>query len=310
MSTDTRTATFESPTPIDVSFALQAARLELVASDRTTTVVTVAPRNPSRAGDLNAVQQLAVEYTTGQLSIVAPKRWSIIGPGNDSIVVTIELPAGSTVGGEIAFGNVRGTGRLGDTRIKSSYGELAFDELGAADLKTSSGDIAIGASTGDFELTTSNGGIRADILDGSGSAKTSNGEIAIGEVTGALQARASYGGIRVDYAGPETFAKIAYGNLHIGEVVEGSVKLEGNGGDIKVGVPEGTAAWLDVNSAKGFVRNELTAGTAPQPGDKTVEIRARVTWGDIVIHRPVNRRPGERRAPQASTKTVKKEGNE
>jgi len=302
MSTDIRTITFESPTPIDFSFALQAARLELVASDRVDTVVTIAPRSPNRAGDLALVQQIGVEHSADRLEIIAPKRWSILGPGNDSVVITIELPTDSRVGGEIAFGNVRGTGRLGDIQIKSSYGELSFDEVGAAELKTSSGDIAIGVATGDFELTTSNGGIRADILDGSGSVKTSNGEISVGEVTGALQARASYGGIRIDYAGTETFAKIAYGNLHIGEVVEGSVKLEGNGGDIKVGVPEGTAAWLDVNSAKGFVRNELNAGSAPQPGDKTVEIRARVTWGDIVIHRPVNRRPGERRTSKKGNK--------
>ena len=36
--------------PIEVSFALQAARLELVASDRRDTVVTVAPRNPDAIG--------------------------------------------------------------------------------------------------------------------------------------------------------------------------------------------------------------------------------------------------------------------
>jgi hypothetical protein len=286
---------FSTPAPIEVSFELQAARLEFVASDRSDTVVTVAPRNPERQGDLNAVQQTTVELTDGRLSIISTTRvWKIIG-SSDSIVVTIELPNDSRIGGKIAFGNVRGTGRFADTRIKSSYGDLAFDELGPAELRTSSGDITVGSVTGDVDLNTSNGGIRVDVIDGSAVAKTSNGEIAIGEVTGSLQANTSTGSIRVDYAGSETFAKIAYGNIHIGEVVQGSVRLEGAYGDLQVGVPEGTAAWLDLNSAKGFVRNELTADSAPQPGEKTVEVRARVNWGDIVIHRPVNRRPGERR---------------
>jgi hypothetical protein len=313
MSTDTR-FTFNSPAPIEVSFDLQAARLELVASDRADTVVTVAPRNPNRQGDLNAVQLTTAELVDGKLTIFSPRTaWRIIGP-SDSIVVTVELPHDSTVGGKLAFGNVRGTGRFADTRIKSSYGDLAFDALGAAEIRTSSGDINVGTASGDVDLHTSNGNIRADIIngsatlttsngsiqvdfiDGSATAKTANGEIAIGEVTGVLEASTSTGGIRVDYAGTETFAKIAYGNIRIGEAAEGSVRLDGAYGDLEVGVPEGTAAWLDLNSVKGFVRNELTREAAPQPGDKTVEVRARVNWGDIVIHRPVNRRPERRSA--------------
>jgi hypothetical protein len=295
------TKTFSTPTPLEVDFDLQAARLDLVASDRNDTVVTIAPRNPNRKGDVEAVQGTTVEFANNRLTIVAPKGWKIIGP-SDSLVVTIELPTGSTVGGKIAYGNIRGTGRLADTRIKSSYGDLAFDEIAAAELHTSYGDVSVGAATGDVDLTSSYGGIRVDLIEGSATVKTSYGEISIGEVTGTLQASANTGGIRVDYAGSETNAKIAYGNIKIGEAAEGSVRLEGSGGDLEVGVPEGTAAWLDLNSAKGFVRNELKAESAPAPGDKTVEVRARVTWGDIVISRPVNRRPGERRTPKTPKK--------
>jgi DUF4097 and DUF4098 domain-containing protein YvlB len=295
------TKTFSTPAPLEVDFDLQAARLDLVASERNDTVVTIAPRNPNRKGDVEAVQGTTVEFANNRLTIVAPKGWKIIGP-SDSLVVTIELPTGSTIGGKIAYGNVRGTGRLADTRIKSSYGDLAFDEIAAAELHTSYGDVSVGAATGDVDLTSSYGGIRVDLIEGSATVKTSYGEISIGEVTGTLQASANTGGIRVDYAGSETNAKIAYGNIKIGEAAEGSVRLEGSGGDLEVGVPEGTAAWLDLNSAKGFVRNELTAESAPAPGDKTVEVRARVTWGDIVISRPVNRRPGERRTPKTPKK--------
>jgi DUF4097 and DUF4098 domain-containing protein YvlB len=293
MSTDIRT-TFDTPTPIDVSFALQGARLDLLATDRADTVVTIAPRNPNRAGDVNASQQTTAELVDGTLTIVQPKEWKIKGPSN-SIVVTVELPSDSIINGTIAYGNVRGRGRVGTTHVKSSYGDIAFEELGSAELHTSYGDVTVLEARGDAQLTTAYGAVRADVIEGAATVKTSYGEITIGEVAGALTANVSTGGIRVDYAGSETFAKIAYGSIRIGEVEQGSVRLEGSGGDLEVGVPEGTAAWLDLNSAKGYVRNELTADAAPQPGDKTVEIRARVTWGDIVIHRPVNRRPGERR---------------
>src|SRR5688572_8630296 len=102
--------TFSTPTPIEVSFALQAARLELVASDRRDTVVTVAPRNPSRAGDVTAVEQTSVTFADGRITIIGPRRWNLFGQ-TDSIVVTVELPNSSTVGGEVSYGNVRGTGR-------------------------------------------------------------------------------------------------------------------------------------------------------------------------------------------------------
>ena len=286
--------TFASPTPIRVDFELHSARLEFVAGERTDTLVTVEPRNPSRSGDVNAVRGTTVDFVDGHLSIVQPKRWNILGPNADTIFVTIELPVGSAVIGTIAMGNVRGTGRVGVCTIKSSYGDLIFDETAAAELRTSSGDIAIGAIRGDTELQTSNGAIRVDLIDGSGSAKTSNGDIVIGEVTGSLETKVGSGGIRIDVAGPETFAKIAYGNARIGQVAQGSVRLEGAYGELEVGVPEGTSAWLDLNSAHGFVRNELKADTAPQAGDRTVEVRARVNWGDIVVRRPVTHRPGDR----------------
>jgi hypothetical protein len=52
-----------------------------------------------------------------------------------------------------------------------------------------------------------------------------------------------------------------------------------------VGIREGTAAMLDVRSAFGSVRNSLTASDGPQPSDQKVELRARTSFGDIVIHR-------------------------
>jgi hypothetical protein len=67
--------------------------------------------------------------------------------------------------------------------------------------------------------------------------------------------------------------------------VRGSVELGTAYGELEVGVREGTAARLDVRSQFGNVRNLLTASDGPQPSDQRVEVRARTSFGDIVIRR-------------------------
>jgi hypothetical protein len=63
------------------------------------------------------------------------------------------------------------------------------------------------------------------------------------------------------------------------------VVVETAAGELEIGVREGTAAWLDLVTRFGTVRNTLDAGGAPTPGDATATIRARTSVGDIVISR-------------------------
>jgi hypothetical protein len=90
----------------------------------------------------------------------------------------------------------------------------------------------------------------------------------------------------VDQARAGVVAKSAHGNIRLGEVVSGSVVLETRVGDVEVGIREGTAAWLDVNTSVGNVHNALDAAEAPEPSAPTVEVRARTSFGDVLIRRP------------------------
>jgi DUF4097 and DUF4098 domain-containing protein YvlB len=80
-------------------------------------------------------------------------------------------------------------------------------------------------------------------------------------------------------------AKSANGDVRLGEVARGSVVLETGLGDVEVGIPEGTAAWLDVRSGTGRVHSELEAAEAPEPSAETVEVRARTAAGNVLISR-------------------------
>ena len=56
-------------------------------------------------------------------------------------------------------------------------------------------------------------------------------------------------------------------------------------GDLEIGIAEGTAAWLEVNTGFGHVRNLLKNATRPEETDETVEVRGRTSYGDITIRR-------------------------
>jgi hypothetical protein len=71
----------------------------------------------------------------------------------------------------------------------------------------------------------------------------------------------------------------------VGEVARGSVVLGTATGDLDIGIADGTAAWLDVNTGFGHVRNQLDNATQPDETARTVEVRGRTSYGDITIHR-------------------------
>jgi DUF4097 and DUF4098 domain-containing protein YvlB len=116
--------------------------------------------------------------------------------------------------------------------------------------------------------------------------KNSNGDTWVGRAAGELRVNAANGNIAIDVAQAGVVAKSANGDVRLGEAVRDTVVLETKLGDLEVGIPEGTAAWLDVRAGAGRVRNALEAADAPGPSAETVEVRARTTAGDVVIGRP------------------------
>ena len=80
-------------------------------------------------------------------------------------------------------------------------------------------------------------------------------------------------------------AKTKYGQVRVHDAVRGSLDLETAYGTVEAGVREGTAAWLEIEAKSGRVRNLLTATDGPADSGETVEIRARTSYGNVVIRR-------------------------
>jgi hypothetical protein len=279
---------FDTPEPITADIQIYLGQVRIHASDRADTVVEVRPSDPSTEASVQAAEQTIVEFSGGRLLVKGPKpkalSYLLVMPRRGSIDVIVDLPAGSRVEAEVAA-DLIATGPLGQTVLRSSNGDLRLEETGPLEAKTSNGDISVDRVTGPAEATASHGAIRIGTIDGPGMVKTSTGAITLGEATGDLQLKTAHGDINIDRVLADLTAKTAHGRIRIGAAVSGTLHLENGYGKVGVGIAEGTAAWLDLQSKNGVVRNTLTATEGPDTAGTVVEVHAHTNWGDIDIHR-------------------------
>ncbi|MFJ5719159.1 DUF4097 family beta strand repeat-containing protein [Streptomyces sp. NPDC093149] len=274
---------FDTPEAISVTARVEAGSIQFTAGDRLDTVVEMRPRNPEKDLDVRTVEQTEVTYAGGVLTVRTPK--SNLFGRTGVVDVTVELPTGSGIDMTGAWTQVLGEGRLGEVRVKTSSGDVRLDTTGPLKLTASHGSITVDRIEGTAEITTSSGSLRVGLVDGPAVLKNSHGTTTVGAATGELRVSGANGDIEIRRAEDSVTATTAHGTLRVGEVARGTVQLETSYGAIEVGVREGTAAWLDVTSVSGQVRNTLTASEAPEETEDTVKVRARTRHGNIDIRR-------------------------
>jgi DUF4097 and DUF4098 domain-containing protein YvlB len=277
---------FATPEPISVTLELGVGEVRVTASDRATTVVDVRPSDDSDESDVKAAAQVRVDFTAGTLRITGPKgRMFDFSRKTRSVDITVDLPSGSRLTADTQVGSVRCTGRLGETRLKTAVGHFALEHTGALRLDTSAGHVTADVVDGGAEVATGSGKVRLGSVAGPAVVKNSNGDTTIDAVEGDVRVRAANGDITVERAAANVDAKTSNGTVRLGEVARGTVALGTSMGDLHIGVAEGTAAWLAVDTAFGRVRNLLDTTDRPADTDETVEVRGHTACGDITVHR-------------------------
>jgi Putative adhesin len=262
--------TFDTPEPVSLNLELGVGDVSIVASDRVDTVVEVAPSNPADSSDVAAAEGTRVEYAHGELKITAPKGWKRHGfrGGHESIDVRVELPTGSQLRGDVGVATLRCSGTLGECRYK-----------------TGAGDITIEQVAGTTELTTGIGAVRVDRIGGLTTVKNGNGDTWIGDAAGDLQVKSANGKIAVEQSNAAVKAKTANGDIRLDAVTGGTIVAESACGKVDIALRTDLAAWLDLHTGFGRVRNLLDACDGPGPSEATIEVRARSSFGDITVRR-------------------------
>lgn len=278
--------TFATPQPIAATIELVVGDARITASDRDDTVVQVRPSDDSHEPDVRAAQQTRVEYSAGSLLVKAAKQRGL-GPFGKpgSIDVTIDLPTGSALEADASIGAFHSIGRLGACRVKTALGDVHLGATAALDVNTAVGAIVVDQVAGDAEVRTGSGTVRVGAIEGSAVFKNSNGDSRIGQISGDLRVNAANGDIIVDHAHRDVSAATANGDVRIGELACGSASLKTGFGQIEVGIRAGTAARLDAHTSFGRVDNHLDVADSPEPSDRTLDLRAHTSYGDIVIRR-------------------------
>ncbi|MFE3826206.1 DUF4097 domain-containing protein [Streptomyces sp. NPDC059092] len=274
---------FDTPAPISVAARVEAGSLQFTAVGRLDTVAEVRPRDPKRDQDVRAADQTEVTYVNGVLTVRTPKPHLLGRTG--TVDVTVELPTGSHVDVTGAWTQVLGEGRLGDVHVKTSSGDVRLDTTGPLRLTAAHGSITVDRVEGPAEISTSSGSLRVGLINGPAVLKNSHGTTTVDAATGELRVSGANGDIEIRRAEDSVTATTAHGTLRVGEVARGTVQLETSYGAIEIGIRVGTAAWLDVSSGSGQVRNTLTASETPEEAEDTVKVRARTRHGNIDVRR-------------------------
>jgi hypothetical protein len=279
--------TFETPQPIAVTVDVFVGHVEVVASDRTDTVVEVRPSDPAKKEDVRGAQETEIDFAAGNLAVKGPTGWKMYAPPRawrtPSIDVTIEVPAGSRLRGTASVCRFVVTGELGQCELKTSVGDLQLDQAGPVELHTSSGNITVDRVLGRATITTSTGIVRIREINGSAVVKNSNGDSTIREAAGDVAVNAANGNIIVERPLGSVTAKSANGNIRIGDASRGTLRLETSLGEMEVGIHPGSAAYLDLNTKFGTLQNLMETADQPVQDEETVHVYARSSLGNIII---------------------------
>jgi hypothetical protein len=278
--------TFPAPRPVPVVIDVPFANLHVVAGERDDVVVTVLPTDPTRSGSVRAAEETRVARDGDAVTITYPAAWKqfVLPFASGTVNITVELPAGSDLRGKT--GSLLAEGRLGTVDLTLSAGDARIEEADRVDLKVSAGSVTVGRVDGPANVRASAGSVRVTELAGEGTIRAGNGTTTVGSVTGSLEVVGAHADIAVGRVRGALTAKAAHAGIRVDAVESGTVHLTTSYGSIEVGVPEGTAAFLDVASEHGTVRNQLTPTDGPVDDEAVAEIHASTGYGAVIVRRP------------------------
>jgi DUF4097 and DUF4098 domain-containing protein YvlB len=185
----------------------------------------------------------------------------------------------------VGAGVVACAGRLGECRVVTGAGDLDVAEAATVRLRTGAGTVTVGRLTGRGDIATGTGTVDIGELDGQVVVKNANGRTRVGTVRGDVRVQAANGAVSFDRVDGSAVVRTANGDVRADGIGSGSVTVDTGCGAVDVGLREGPAAWLDLQSRFGAVRNDLAESAPPADGAASVSVRVRTGMGDIRVRR-------------------------
>ena len=268
--------TFHTAEPITAVVEVVAGAVHLAATDRDDTVVDIKPRDPERASDVRAAEQARIDFHNGTRVVTAGRKVLSLGRGG-AVRVDIALPTGSRLNLSSASADIDADGVYADCRCATASGVVRVATItGNIKADSASGDVTLGDVSGNARIATASGDASIDRIDGDVKFQAASGSLTIGTLRGHLKHQA------------------ASGSVTVGVGVCGALSAQTGSGEVEVGIPEGTAARLELKTHSGTVDNGLQSSDGPVDGEQTFMLQARTGSGDISIRRAVEPVSGRR----------------
>ncbi|KAA0932212.1 DUF4097 family beta strand repeat-containing protein [Streptomyces apricus] len=176
---------FDTPAPVRAVLDISAGRIQVIAADRTDTLVEVRPADPARSRDVETAERTEVAYADGILRISTPEATNRLVGRSGSVEVTVRLPVDSRVQAKAAAAEFRGVGRLGEVALDGGHGSVKLDEAASARLTGLDTDITVGRLNGAAEISTQRGDVHiAEAVGGALTLTTQQGSITVAAAHG------------------------------------------------------------------------------------------------------------------------------
>lgn len=136
----------------------------------------------------------------------------------------------SSTSGDIALGQTTGS-----LTMSTTSGSIRLDgaEGEEADISTTSGDITVGQAQGRMEVSTTSGGIQISGQKGSLQISTTSGDITLGQVTGDMTLSTTSGLIRLKEGQGDFDAESTSGDIRVGSLA-GRFDMDTTSGELSV----------------------------------------------------------------------------
>jgi len=272
---------FATPDPINATVEAGGAQVRITASDRTDTKVLVEPLNAASRKDVKVADKTRVDFADGQLTV----KTMVAGDQDGSVAITIDLPVGSSLIAYLAHSGVHVDGSVGACELHMASGRVQLDRINALRANISAGEVEIGHIAGRADIEGATFAVRIGEVTGPVGITSAGGPAWIGHAAADLELSSGSGSLDIDRADGSVTATTGSGTIRIGRMTHGQAKLMNGSGDIEVGISDGTAAYLDVNSERGSVRNSVASRETPDASDAQLTVHARTRHGDIIIQR-------------------------
>jgi DUF4097 and DUF4098 domain-containing protein YvlB len=278
--------TFETPNPVKLSVQNESGMVAVRAEARDTTDVVVRADSPA-ADDL--VERTVVECRGDQVVVKVPRQ----GKGflrRSSVTVEVRLPERSEVTVATASADVDVTGPIATADLTTASGDVTTDDVsGEVRAKTASGNVIVGNVGGELRMATASGNLRCSAVGHRASFSSASGDVEIGLARDRVEVKTTSGNARLGELDGGAEVVNVSGDVRVLSLSAGTLRVRSVSGDVSVGVAEGVALRVDIETMSGRVHSDIPLEDAPTGGQagRSAELSVRTLSGDIEMERAV-----------------------